>query len=205
MNLISNFITLNTSTQVGGSKECGLLNQEQWDTIMAKDCQRERGTNFNYDQNVILSQSVENEDACASIAAETEGGLFWGFDTKALMCKVVSSNETKHTASDWVTGNRQCGLLSPSQREKTLPKLTSEERKTLGKYLTKPKTCPASQSTPNNEGQKDETVVSKIPPIIDVFLNPDRKDELKEMLRTSEQTETGTVSKVFLVTSSQVH
>ena len=196
-----NTIIVTNSTEVAGRKECGLLNQGQWDSMMANDCQREPGTNFVYGQNVICSQSVNDEEACASLAAETEGGLFWGFDTKALMCNVVNSNDTKHTSSDWVTGSRQCGFQSSSNQEQTLPKLTPEEVKKLGEHLTKPKNCPSSLRTPNHEGQIDENVVLKTPPIIDVFLNPNRKDELEEMLRSSEQKETGEVPKVSRVLS----
>ena len=192
-------IAVTNSTEMVGRKECGLLNQGQWDSVMANDCQREPGTNFVYGQNTIRSQSVNDEESCASLAANTEGGLFWGFDTKALMCNVVNSNDTKHTSSDWVTGNRQCGFQSSSNQEQTLPKLTSEEVKKLGKHLTKPKNCPSSQSTPNHEGQKDETGALQTPPIIDVFLNPNRKDELEEMLRSSEQKETGELPKVSRV------
>ena len=195
----------NSSTKVAGIKECAQMSQEQWDTVMANDCQREPGTTFDYGNNVVISQTVNAEEACANLAAETEGGLFWGFDTKALICKVVNSDDTKHTASDWVTGNRQCGLVSASPEEQTLPKLTSEDVKKLGKHLNKPPTCPASQSNPDNEGQGEEATAAKRPPIIDVFLNPDRKDELKEMLMTSEQKETGAVSKVFFVPSSLGH
>ena len=52
----------------------------------------------------------------------------------------------------------------------------------LGEYLMKPKDCPEGQSNTNNEEQAQDDV-NKKPPIIDVFLNPERSDELERLLK----------------------
>ena len=58
----------------------------------------------------------------------------------------------------------------------------------LGEYLMKPKDCPEGQSNTNNEEQAQDDV-NKKPPIIDVFLNPERSDELKKLLKLSQDSE----------------
>ena len=55
----------------------------------------------------------------------------------------------------------------------------------LGEYLMKPKGCPEGQSNTNKEEQAQDDV-NKKPPIIDVFLNPERSDELKKLLKSSQ-------------------
>ena len=61
----------------------------------------------------------------------------------------------------------------------------------LGEYLMKPKDCPEGQSNTNNEEQAQDDVKKKSP-IIDVFLNPERSDELERLLKFSQNNEAST-------------
>ena len=55
----------------------------------------------------------------------------------------------------------------------------------------KPKDCPEGQSKTNKEEQAQDDV-NKKPPIIDVFLNPERSDELEKLLKFSQNNEAST-------------
>ena len=59
----------------------------------------------------------------------------------------------------------------------------------------KPKGCPEGQSKTNKEEQAQDDVNNK-KPIIDVFLNPERSDELESLLKFSQDNEAST-DKVF--------
>ena len=61
----------------------------------------------------------------------------------------------------------------------------------LGEYLMKPKDCPEGQSKTESEEQAQDDV-NKKPPIIDVFLNPRRSDELERLLKSSQNNEAST-------------
>ena len=73
-------------------------------------------------------------------------------------------------------------------------KLDPEDRKELGNYLAKPNGCPGGQ---NNSRNKRHTGANfnKRPPIIDVFFNPGRSDELEKLLKISQDYDEATADK----------
>ena len=54
--------------------------------------------------------------------------------------------------------------------------LSPEERKRVKGMMTRPSNCPDIH---DNKEEKNQSSTKKTRPIIDLFLNPERKDELK--------------------------
>ena len=80
---------------------------------------------------------VENSQACAKLATETPGGLFWTFYEVNSWCGVRNSEVMKKTGvMNWTTGNRECGFLSKDQWDQKLSEpisLSPEIRQDLEK------------------------------------------------------------------------
>ena len=79
--------------------------------------------------------------------------------------------------------------------------MSSESRANLKDFLKTPRNCTTSQKPLKDEGEVPEEVIRALP-AIDVFLNPSRSNELEHMLRKSEDTGVGKVSKVRYILHS---
>ena len=190
--------------KVLGNYECSVLNEEQWDALLAEDCQRDPASKISFSEEaLLLTRKVQDEEACARLTTETQDGLFWSFSQEDLTCHVVSSVDGKVGEIGWNTGNRACGLLSPAQWDLVIPTLKPEDRLKLGNYLTAPQNCPSSpesQNIPDINGHVNARA-SKSTPIIDLFLNPSRSVELNNMLKISAESGAGVVPQVLFIAS----
>ena len=97
-----------------------------------------------------------------------------------------------------ISGRRECGLLTQEEWDQ---KMSSESRANLREFLKTPRNCTTSQKPLKDEGEVPEEVTKALP-AIDVFLNPSRSKELEHMLRKSEDTGVGKVTKVRYILHS---
>ena len=159
--------------RVLGNVACGLMSKEHWALLTNCTLEYDIGS----DAEVIEHQIVESLQDCARLTESTSGGLYWTYIKATGLCNVKNSDDSKHASSGnrKVSGYRECALLSDdewSQREKSRVK----------SILRTPIVCP------ENHVDKEETgsTKQKTTPIIDLFLNPARSEELKDRLRQSE-------------------
>ena len=145
---------------------------------------------------------MEDEQECARLASNKTVGLFWTFDKNQKICHMKNTDGQKRPLKGWVTGNRECGLLDQTQWEQLVKEkiiLSPEIRQEMMSYLT-------SVNCQDNPEETGSTGREQLP-IIDLFLNPNRSNELKETLKESEKREGGvTHTKVicdFLVINIQ--
>ena len=98
---------------VAGYSGCGQKDQEEWDKMMSSDCKREYSTGISGES--IRTEIVESQQACAELAVETVGGVFWVYDQTTGECNVKRSDEGQEGIPGFVTGNRECGLMATSR------------------------------------------------------------------------------------------
>ena len=175
-----------------GNIRCGLMSQERWTLLTNCTLEYDIGST----DEIIEHKTVENLQGCARLAKSTSGGLYWTYDQVTGNCSVKKSDKAKREDPRKVSGYRECAFLSQeewSERVVTTStatstpqtdpdKLNSEERSRVENILRKPKECP------ENHEDKEETAPTehKITPIIDLFLNPARSEELKDLLKQSD-------------------
>ena len=138
---------------------------------------------------------------CAQLSVSTDGGTAWTFDTSSKTCSVHNTSlySTNFVPSEGkISGRRECGLLTQEEWDQ---KMSSESHANLRKFLKTPRNCTTSQKPLKDEGEVPEEVTKALP-AIDVFLNPSRSEELEHMLRKSEDTGVGKVSKVRYILHS---
>ena len=97
-----------------------------------------------------------------------------------------------------ISGRQECGLLTQEEWDQ---KMSSESRANLREFLTTPRNCTTSQKPLKDEGEVPEEITKALP-AIDMFLNPSRSKELDHMLRKSEDTGVGKVTKVRYILHS---
>ena len=194
--------------KVFGNYECSVLSEEQWEAMVTKeDCQREQAFKISFSEEaLLLTRTVKDEEACAVLTSETGGGLFWNFNQDNLTCQVVDSFDGRVSDIEWATGNRACGLLSPAQWDQIIPRLKPEDRQKLENHLMSPQNCPNSPEGQNTQGGNghDDAKVSKRPPVIDLFLNPSKSEELRNVMKISEESRTGFIPQVLLTVNNNI-
>ena len=198
--VVSAELTQEQTDEPGAANECLVvsaptteLTEEQVDELgVADGCKTVSGVQIvEYgDSRDLCTANVEDPQECARVAANTDGGLFWTYHEK--QCHVKKSDEGKGTVEGWMWGNKECGLLSQDQWDQVKEEviLGPKERKDLEDYLTSPQECIQEESQEEDEGQ-NEPNLQKTLPIIDMFLNPKRSQELKELLNSSQKREVG--------------
>ena len=195
-----------TVKQVVGNRECGFMNEEQWDKMVSADCKRE------YDKAIDLSLSepikvvnASDQRSCAEEAEGIGGAVFWVYDLKTTQCHLVDGQGIKVDEPGKVLGNYECSVLSEEQWE-AMGRLKPEDRQKLGNHLMSPQNCPNSPEGLNTQGANghDDAKVSKRPPVIDLFLNPSRSEELRNMMKISEESRTGFVPQVLLTVNNNI-
>ena len=106
---------------VSGNKDCGLMSEEEWTSIMVQDCSTEKdvstaGRNWFYDKIVV------NQQACAELAIQ-RGAIFWTYKTNDGHCYLKKNFEEKISSAEHrgkISGTRECGLKSQEEWTKMM-------------------------------------------------------------------------------------
>ena len=165
-----------------GNRKCGFLSQGQWDQVMIKKCKRVPGIDIGTVENGDVVEEVEDEKRCAELASNSPDGLVWAFNEEGALCHVKMTDEQKIPSDGWVTGNRECGLLDVKQWNQLLAEpntLSPEIRQSLGIYLDSPGKVDCQQI----QEQTGELDGRDSLPTIDLFLNPNRSEELESIVK----------------------
>ena len=175
------------SDKVVGTMECGLIAQEKWTEIMGSECSREIDTCSTTEP--FLEEVVDCERACAELAGKTPGGLFWVYNRGTGKCNVKKNGLNKVACQGRVTGNRECGLMPKESWDKVNSEncATPEERDELANYLGTPENCLQGSEETTKTNVETEIIEQKAAPIIDLFLNPNRSDELDKMMSLAKE------------------
>ena len=106
---------------VSGNKDCGLMTEEEWTSIMVQDCSTEKdvstaGRHWFYDKIVV------NQQACAELAIQ-KGAIFWTYKTNDGHCYLKKNFEEKISSAEHrgkISGTRECGLKSQEEWTKMM-------------------------------------------------------------------------------------
>ena len=63
-----------------------------------------------FGNDIKMTRKVENQEACAKLAAANEKALFWTYRPSTKKCWLKTSKAGKHTRKAFVSGNKECGL-----------------------------------------------------------------------------------------------
>ena len=199
--------------KISGGRECGEMSQEDWDQMISDDCILKHGRGVTGNNIKDKAVENEQECAELAVRTPGGFFWVFNQNQKICRVKTNYNNNDETTDNLYtIMGNVVCGLMNKEQwtllmnktttttitttmsitttttsttaeatstTTQTDPyKLNSVERSRVRKILRRPKECPQSEN-------KEETgfTEQKTTPIIDLFLNPARSEELEDILK----------------------
>ena len=133
---------------------------------------------------------MESKEACAQHSLTNDDALFWTFqkDEDSENCWLRKSNAGRTENNRFVSGNRECGKGEQVLNMWITPHLAIVLLgvNDLEQQLQK-RNCPQNYGLQAQEDQVPENSTQL--PLIDLFLNPRREDELRQLKKLVEEKE----------------
>ena len=138
---------------------------------------------------------MESKEACAQHSLTNDDALFWTFDKDKKSkdsgkCWLRKSTDGRTENNHFVSGNRECGegeqVLNTRITLTHHLALVLRGVSDLEQHLQK-RNCPQNYGLQAREDQVEGNSTQL--PLIDLFLNPDREDELSQLQQWVEENE----------------